>query len=375
MRAPPAACAAGGRGHTGSAALWRALHHAPCGALGAALGVVLLLGGCAGQVGLPAALAVAESTTTPAATPFAFTAPTLPEAWVPLPLPGHAPGVTVLALYRPAPAAPARYRVVVVPGSGCTGWAPVAQRYFAGLLHADVLVLHKPNAQPQAGLAAPCSPHFQATDALPFWRDAARAALSAHGWAQVGTPPTTPLASLPLLLVGISEGAELLPDLATVYPQVAGLVMVAAPGLDPVDAGQLQAQRLGQLGAWWQLQAAVASPAPLRADDEVVQGRSLRYWRAFWAWPLAQRLVDGPWPLLRVRGAADEAVAPQAFARFSELAQARTARWCDVALPGADHGLQSAQRDGVQWLWARLEGWARQPNRHVCDSVGTVHGP
>lgn len=284
-----------------------------------------------------------------------------PAGWTASLLPGHASGVHLLALQRPARVPPARYRVVVVPGSGCTGWSPVAERYFAGLLHAEVLVLHKPGALPQAGLGASCSPDFLLTDTLSHWRDAARTALRAHGWASTETA-----ANLPMLLVGISEGAELLPDLAMVYPHVAGLVMVSAPGLDPVDAGRFQAQRLGQSTAWQQLQLAQASD---RADDTEVQGRTLGYWRAFWSWPLAKPLLEGSWPILRVWGDADEAVALQAYLQFSTQAQERVAPWCDIRLTGADHALQSPQRDGMQWLWARLENWARQPNTPLCESV------
>jgi hypothetical protein len=171
---------------------------------------------------------------------------------------------------------------------------------------------------------------------------------------------------LPLRLVGISEGAELLPDLARSLPPVAGLVMVSSPGLDPVDAGQLQAQRLGHLGAWAALRAAQASAWP---DSVTVQGRSLRYWRSFWSWPLAQPLLEGPWPLLRIWGDADESVAPAAYARFADLAVNRVAPWCDIRLPAADHGLQAPHRDGVQWLWAQLERWARQPSLGVCAAV------
>lgn len=374
MLAFPAACAAGKRHPIGCAvvALVRGL-------LSAALGVALLLGGCANQ-GTP----VADSALV------ASSGLTLPEGWSSLSLPGHAPGITVLALQRPTRVAPARYRVVVVPGSGCTGWAPVAERYFAGLLHAELLVLHKPGAVPGAGLGANCSRSFQMTDALPHWREAAMAALAAHPWVRGDAPARSPLLStssaklpaldtlsqaapsidnLPLLLVGISEGAELLPDLAPVFSSVAGLVMVSAPGLDPVDAGRWQAQRLGQMDAWLQLESAQAATVSARPDGEWAQGRTLGYWRSFWTWPLAQRLIDGPWPLLRVHGGADEAVAPQAYAQFSLQAAQRTARWCDVVLPAAGHGLQSAQRDGVQWLWAQLEAWARQQGPHVCDTL------
>jgi len=52
---------------------------------------------------------------------------------------------------------------------------------------------------------------------------------------------------LPTVLVGISEGAELLPALSPEVPRLAGLVLLSASGLDPHEAAALQAKRLGAL--------------------------------------------------------------------------------------------------------------------------------
>ena len=292
---------------------------------------------------------------------------TLPPEWTTATLPGAQAGVVLKVLQRTALAPPTRYRVVVVPGSGCTGWTPVAARYFAGLLHAELLVLHKPGVDINAGLAAECSPDFVAHDTLSSWRDHAQAALQTHF-----TPAPTsrnPSPDLPVLLVGISEGAELLPTLADSVPGLAGVVMLSSPGLDPRDAGALQARRLGQWPAWQALTDAQASG---ERDDHWVEGRTLAYWRDFWHWPLAQALLTAPWPLLRVWGDADEFVPVAAYQRFGQLAQTRVADFCDLRLSGADHGLQSEppdQRDGVQWLWAKLEIWARHPAPGLCTSV------
>ncbi len=253
-----------------------------------------------------------------------------------------------------------RYQVLVVPGSGCTRWAPLVDRYFAGLLHADVVVLHKPQVDVMAGMTATCPPAFVATDSLPYWRDAAVAAVAAM--------PRDPLPALPQVVVGISEGAELLPEVVSSMPAVAAVVMVSASGLDPAAAGALQAERAGHADAWQALQAVQASDLP---DDRLVQGRTLRYWRTFWGWPLAAPLLSAPWPLLRVWGEADETVPLTAYLQFNLLASTRKAPFCDIRLSRADHGLQTADKDGVQWLWSQLERWARQPAKNICDVVGT----
>ena len=78
----------------------------------------------------------------------------------------------------PAGATP-RYRVVVVPGSGCAGMGPFADRYFRGLLHAQVTVLHKPGVHPaDTTPAADCPARFVQADHLSAW-PTTRAALKA----------------------------------------------------------------------------------------------------------------------------------------------------------------------------------------------------
>lgn len=280
------------------------------------------------------------------------------QGWVALRLPGQQPDIGVVAFHRQALVQPTRYRLVVIPGSGCTRWAPIVDRFFAGLLHADVVALHKPYVDVMGAQSDSCPPTFVATDSLPFWRDAAVAAVAAL--------PREPERELPTVVVGISEGAEVLLDVARSLPAAAALVMVSASGLDPAMAGAMQAQRIGQAEAWQTLAATQASDQP---DGTLVQGRTLRYWRTFWQWPLATSLLASPWPLLRIWGDADELVPPDAYRQFNLLALNRRAVFCDLRLPGADHGLQTRQRDGIQWLWSQLERWARQPGSPICDVV------
>ena len=323
--------------------------------------------------------------------------PALPEGWQvqALPLPASlqaplqasgAPDGALRALVRDARTPPLRYRVIVVPGSGCAGMGPVADRYFAGLLHAQVLVLHKPGVHPMdATPSGACPAGFVRRDALGAWQAAARAALLAHE----ATHPAT----LPTVLVGISEGGELLPGLAPAVQGLAGMVLMASSGLDPREAGALQAQRQGHAADWNALGALQANPA---ADDAVIaQGRSLRYWRDLWSWPLQQPLIRSPWPVLQAWGEADELVPPAAYERFAQQLSGalrtgeRTAPWCTLRVPGANHGLQAApaappdaaqpgaaqpnaarpdaaRPDGVQRVWAVLEQWARTPQGGLC---------
>ncbi len=283
--------------------------------------------------------------------------------WVLMVIPGARAGVELQVLKRSSLALPARYAVVVVPGSGCTGWRPVAARYFAGLLHAELLVLHKPGVHVDAGLAPSCTTEFVQNDTLTSWRDHSRAALRAYFSGQDQPDP-----ALPVLLVGISEGAELLPDLAPEVPHLAGVVMISAPGLDPLETGELQARQIGQWPAWLDLKRLQGSNA---SDDTLAQGRTLGYWRDFWHWQLTRPLLGMALPLLRVWGASDAQVPESAYQRFTQLSRNRLVPSCNLRLPKADHGLQSSGHDGLQWLWARIEAWGRHTETDLCEMVLT----
>lgn len=271
--------------------------------------------------------------------------------------PLHTTGLPGSALLRASLAPPARYRVLLVPGSGCDSLAPSADRLAAGLLHAQVVLLQKPHLrQPGATPAtstADCPPDFMQADTLPAWADAARQ-LAAQALQHTN-------ANLPLVLVGLSEGAELLPTLAAAYPQAVLLVLVGHAGLDPAALGSLQAQRTGQSAAWQQLQA---DTAPVRAPQDVLlQGRHWRYWQALWTWPLAAPLLAAPQPLLQVWGGDDALLPQQAFEAFRQLAQGRPAGYCGRRFESADHqlrgDLRSAQADHLQTVWAWLENAGR----------------
>ncbi|CAN7430536.1 alpha/beta hydrolase [Acidovorax sp. LjRoot117] len=341
-----------------------------CMALG---GVAGLLTGCAGpaQVDAPAVSETMAGGYEPASADDADAAAVAAaqgEHFVRRSLPGADGATTLQVLTRDARTAPLRYRVIVIPGSGCAGMGPIAERYFAGLLHAQVLVLHKPGVDPQARTApGDCARDFVLHDRLSAWLAHARAALQADAQqrAREGGP------ALPQLLVGISEGAELLPALAPDVPQLAGLVLLSASGLDPQEAGTLHAQRLGAQADWDALARRVASRQP---DTAVAQGRSLGYWRDLWSWPLTLPLVRSPWPLLQVWGADDALVPAAAYERFTGLAAVRTVPYCARSLAGADHGLQrrtaDGAADGVQQVWAWTEQWARTPAAGLCAPLG-----
>lgn len=286
----------------------------------------------------------------------------LPAGWRAESVPGATPGRRLVALRRDAIDAPAVLRLVAIPGSGCTGFAPFAARYFNGLKRAQVIVLHKPYSDLFGGPApAECPPEFLQYDALANWRDDAIAALK-----QLDPGDA---AALPTIVLGISEGAEIVPYLVPALGKLIGMVFVSATGLDPAVVGAMQAARLGQTKAWDRLREQAASVLP---DSTLVEGRTLRYWRDMFAWKLTAPLATLRVPLLRVWGADDALVPQHAYAALG-ASPARPEKLCDWRMAAADHGLQGKFGDGIQALWPRLERWAEAGRLDCAGDVGQLH--
>jgi len=250
-------------------------------------------------------------------------------------------------LVRPALRVPARWRVLIVPGSGCESLAPSADRLARNLRQAQVVLLQKPAL---SAPGAPCSRAHLLADNLADWQQRALR-LAAQGLA-------TTDAQLPLVLVGLSEGAELLPGLAAARPEAAALVLVGHAGLDPAEAGALQAERLDQGGAW---RALMADARGARDDDALLQGRHWRYWQVLRQWPLQAPLLADPRPLLLAHGGLDALMPAAAYQRFAQAARQRAGPFCAVRFARADHELRAPGTDHLQQLWRWLDEAASRP--------------
>ena len=257
-------------------------------------------------------------------------------------LPGISAEGTVLA--RGALRGPAHWRVLVVPGSGCASLGPSADRLARSLGHAEVLLLQKPDL---VAPGMPCSTLHLQGDNLATWQT------TALQQARQALAVTTP--GLPLVLVGLSEGTELLPGLASALPGAALLVLVGHAGLDPADAGALQADRLEQRPAWQAVMDATRLPAN---DNTLLQGRHPRYWQVLQTWPLLAPLLADPRPLLQARGGHDAQMPLAAYQRFADVSRQRTAPTCLLRFPQADHELREPGTDRLQTLWRWLDATA-----------------
>lgn len=272
------------------------------------------------------------------------------EPWRTSYLPGAHPGRHLSALARAAAYAPVRMRVWVIPGSGCAGMGPVASRYFAGLLHAEIIVLHKNGVSPTAR-GSNCDRDFLRDDALSLWRDDIIAALAAVQTEDASSD------TLPQWIVGISEGGELAPYVAPVLRNLQGVVLVSSAGIDPIAVASRRLSIRPLEREWAEVIEKAARPLP---GTLIVQGRSLRYWRDFLDWRTADLLHVGNWPLLQAWGTDDEVIPRNAYDEFARQQVSRASPYCALKFVGANHNLQGPDgRDGIQRLWAVLDKWAR----------------
>ena len=244
---------------------------------------------------------------------------------------------------------PPRHRVYVIPGSGCNGLAPIARAYFRGLATGEVVVVHKRHVDIKRwmGTDARCSSAFVKHDRLDRWAQEAQTFVAWH------LRQYPPHANQAVALVGISEGAEVLPVVAANQPGVVLLALVGSTGLDPLEALQLQALKEGAPGFVAELTRQAADAA--KADDTVWAGRSLGYWRTLLQWRYSQPLLDARQTLWLGFGTGDTAVPLEGLRRFQARAQSQ-GRWLCLALfDGADHGLQRHGGDQpLQQYWAWL---------------------
>jgi hypothetical protein len=283
-----------------------------------------------------------------------------------------------VAIWRPAPTAsepiasaspPSIERVYVVPGSGCTGMAPILAHYFEGLKAREFIVLHKLHVHAADWpRPTPCRPGFVAQDELASWSLAWRSFMD-----QDLRERPVPLARV--VLVGISEGAELLPGLMANWPDVGLSVLLGSTGLDPWDALLMQLQREHDPLFAGSLQARLDAPsgdaakhAPANeaspSDERLVGGRTLSYWRTLRHWPMAVPLGTSRTPTLVLMGDADGVQATEGLTRF---AQEQHRPWlCTRLVPGADHGLRI---EATQWrgLWPLVQGLVQAPTAQAFE--------
>ena len=144
-----------------------------------------------------------------------------------------------------------------------------------------------------------------------------------------------------------------MPSLVRAVPGISQVALVGSTGLDPLDALQLQASRLGASAFVGHLLAQVQDPR--LSDQAQLADRSMAYWRSLATWRLADPLLEIRQPVWMGFGAQDANVPLEGLERFMALAARKNRVICAVVFPGADHALQRSGSDDLQAFWALVE--------------------
>jgi pimeloyl-ACP methyl ester carboxylesterase len=225
--------------------------------------------------------------------------------------------------------------------------------YFDGLGAAGavrIFILHKRFVT--TSVASRCSHAFMQADHPGRWladqSEFIRAELAA-AWAGGNAPQR-------IVIVGISEGAEIAPILARLVPGVTHVALLANGGMNPFDAYRLQAQRHG----FGQAPDDIARrcDGTSASDDVEVAERTCRYWSELRALRHTDNLLVLDIPVFVAMGEADTMV-PIESARFIRdrfSAQGKTNLQL-LTFPDTGHDFRRGRETVLPYLWDAFERW------------------
>lgn len=242
----------------------------------------------------------------------------------------------------------------VVPGSDCGSMGRWLPAYFEGLGEGAgafrIFILHKRHIEDGA-TSARCGESFTRADHPRQWLADQAAFIASRRPA----PPRR------LVLVGISEGGEIVPALARHIGGVTHVILIASGAMDPLEALALQALRHGIEGADAVVAAANGPPPPdPDAPSESLGGRSWRYWSELRDLHPADDLLRLDIPILVAMGGNDRSMPVEAALSLASRFEAAGKPNLTVRIyPQADHALFDAGegRSRLPEFWREARRW------------------
>lgn len=254
--------------------------------------------------------------------------------------------------------APQTY-LFVISGSGCTSMKYLLPQYFRGLDGESgpmrVFILQKRFIQARTwGRTLGCDDDFVQADRPQRW--IADQAEFIH--AQLALVQNRAVRPKRIVVLGISEGGDIVPILAHRIVGITHAAILSNGGMNPLDAYRLQAHRHGfdiastVLGNPGQTLANGSTTAPL------IAGRTSRYWLELSQLRHTAGLLALDIPLLMAMGEADQAV-PIASAYYlaEQFKQHQKSNLTLLSYPNADHALRSNTHFYLPDFWHALDLW------------------
>ena len=253
----------------------------------------------------------------------------------------------------------------VISGSDCRSMQDYLPQYFRGLDGESgplrIFILHKRHIQAGTALqqGRACSDDFIRADYPSRWLQDQGEFLQ-YWLAQAVQQGQAPQR---VVIMGISEGAEIAPLLALRTPQATHLVLLANGGMQPLDSLRLLADKTGDAGMLQELarlDAAFTGPAPADPDAVAsrINGRSWRYWSQLRELRHTENLLALSLPIFIGMGDADTALPVESASYIRQrFAAAGKGNLSVHIYPGADHGLRSEARFYLPDFMHQVDLW------------------
>lgn len=245
----------------------------------------------------------------------------------------------------------------VVAGAGCGSMGRYLPQYFtgwegeSGLTRIRVLLKRHIRAQDSGDV---CSEAFIRADHLSQWRADQLAFIQAQlrQFKQQGMQPRR------VILLGISEGAELVPLLARDLPQITHLALLANAGNSAIPTYRALAAIYPHMQQGWDVLSRALASSPADPEQARIHGRSWRYWSEIAGIDQTRNLIAARLPVFAGIGEADALIPPGAAnalrKAFSDAGRS------DLQLriyPAADHGLRSPDKNYLPDFMWQLDQW------------------
>ncbi|MBC7500634.1 MAG: hypothetical protein H7315_09060 [Herminiimonas sp.] len=263
---------------------------------------------------------------------------------------------------EPAPAGQPQTLVFVVSGSGCNSMQYFLPRYFRGLEGESgplrISILQKRFIDERAWNASnACSRAFVEADHLSRWL-ADQTEFILHELTMLRDQH---IVAQRIVIVGISEGGDMVPLLTRQIPGVTHAVILANGGMDPLDAYRLQAIKHGRASGLDTLAALDRRPSEPDAPAHDIGGRTWRYWAELRDLRHTDNLLAMSIPVWMAMGDADLAVPVESalFLRDQFLQHRKTNLNLHI-FHGAGHSLQIGNKFLLENFWFALDNMLKK---------------
>lgn len=246
----------------------------------------------------------------------------------------------------------------VIAGSGCTSMQYFLPQYFRGLEGESgpvrIFILQKRHIEEHSwGRIFGCGEEFIKADHPGRWIADQTEFINAQlAIAHIGAKSPKRI-----VLVGISEGGDIVPILAQRIVGITRAVIIGNGGMNPLDAYRLQAKKHGFADALDALDVLnQAPPSDPDAPAHNIAGRTWRYWFELSQLQQTDNLLRLSIPILMTMGDADQSVPIESAwhirDRFSLRGKANLSL---IVYPDADHALQVGGVSRLPDFWHAVE--------------------